>query len=199
MINHTKIDNNIHNVYIIKTFDAANRCMVKMGYSKNLKDRLRIYHSNNPFVKLLYVGYHPEGKELEKYFHRSHKSVSGKEWYSVDQLPAMINYFRGEGGSLTEWKQEGGYLQEPWNRIEIKSKELSNNRYLHLPDGRFEKVAEVEGNNDLIVEEAVIELVEVVTKNGDCYKRTGNASKWTLATKADTTDIEYSDNCIYNL
>lgn len=195
MINYTKIDNDVHNIYIIKTFDAANRCMVKIGFSKNLKDRLKVYHSNNPFVKLLYLGFHSEGKELEKQFHRSHNSVSGKEWYTVDYLPLMINYFRAEGGSLTEWQEEGGYLQEPWNRTELKSKQLSNTRYIHLPDGHFEKAVEVEGNNDLMVEEAVIELAELVTKNGDRYKREGNTSKWLLTAKAVTSDIQYTDNC----
>lgn len=143
MINWTKLDNSTMNCYIVKTTDGQGNCMVKFGYSANIKQRMRIYHSNNPFIKLLYIGFHPEAKSIEKVFHNRQKSCSGREWYTLEVLPLMLQQFE-EGGNIRQWNQDF-YLNEPWNA------ELSEKRKRSRYNGQDFKDAQLVVYPDKIV------------------------------------------------
>jgi len=77
------------NIYIIETTNKAGTTLVKLGYSSNIEQRLKSYRDANPLTTVIGTFYVKDALAFEQTFHKSHKSLCGREWYSKDTLEEM--------------------------------------------------------------------------------------------------------------
>lgn len=73
-------------IYIIQSEN-----LIKLGYSSDVKHRLKQYYLHNPNTIILAIGSSEKSLEIEQYIHKKFKSLYAKEWYSIK----MLNSFYG--------------------------------------------------------------------------------------------------------
>lgn len=82
---------NNDNLYVIRSFGKNGKTIVKLGYSNNIKDRIELYKSHNPFIEVIFTYYRSDAKLLEATFHKVNKPVFKNEWYAECKLNYIIN------------------------------------------------------------------------------------------------------------
>lgn len=81
-----------HNLYLIKTPNENGVVMLKLGYSKNIRNRLNDYNLDSPFTELLLTCYNEKGVKYEKAIHSKILSDYKDEWYNENKLNTLLNY-----------------------------------------------------------------------------------------------------------
>jgi len=79
-----------NNIYIIKSYSGKGTCMVKLGYSSNIQQRLLGYYSHNPNMELIGTYYREDAAKFEKTFHAVNEASALREWYPEDILQTMF-------------------------------------------------------------------------------------------------------------
>ena len=79
-----------NNLYIIKTSNNEGQILIKLGYSSNVKERIKQYLLHNPLTEVLYTFYRQDAIFFEKWFHRNNISIYKNEWYNYDYLEKIL-------------------------------------------------------------------------------------------------------------
>jgi hypothetical protein len=90
-----KIDET-HNLYIVRAYGKDDKSLIKLGYSRHIKSRLKEYLTYNPFIEIIGTWYMEDAKYFEKHIHKSILSDLGDEWYNEDKLYDLIAYINKE-------------------------------------------------------------------------------------------------------
>ena len=84
-----------NNIYIIKVHNS-NKSMIKLGYSSDIKNRLKKYYYHNPLVEVVGEYYRPDAELFERLLHSLFKSEVLHEWYDdsvLDEFIYMIRHY----------------------------------------------------------------------------------------------------------
>jgi hypothetical protein len=77
-------------VYIVRAFGKDNSSAIKLGFASIVEKRLSTYYCCNMFTELLHTYDMDDARIFESSFHSRHKAISGREWYSEDLYPIML-------------------------------------------------------------------------------------------------------------
>lgn len=88
------------NIYLLKSCNCEGHTVYKLGFSADIKQRIKQYYLHNPFTELVSTYYIEEGIKFERYVHSKIKSAYFREWYKEDDLAELYKYItlahRGE-------------------------------------------------------------------------------------------------------
>lgn len=87
---------NEDNLYIIRSFCGNGESIIKFGFSNTIKKRIAQYKAHNPNIEIVGTYYHKDGILFERKVHSLIKSELGREWYSEDKLPILLNYIENK-------------------------------------------------------------------------------------------------------
>ena len=79
----------MNNIYIIRSY-SKDGSIIKLGYSSNIKRRLRQYCYHNPFVETVGEYFREDAIAFERYIHNKYKAAILNEWYDESLLPTLI-------------------------------------------------------------------------------------------------------------
>lgn len=74
-----------HNIYILAQ-EVKEKIIYKLGYSSDIKKRIRTYVYHNPSIQVLKTFYLEKGREFEKEFHKNNQAIYLNEWYDFNPL-----------------------------------------------------------------------------------------------------------------
>jgi len=73
------------NLYIVAQ-ETKIGVVYKLGYSKNIINRLKQYFYHNPSIQVIKTFYREDGELFEKEFHLKNKSIYLNEWYDLNTM-----------------------------------------------------------------------------------------------------------------
>lgn len=76
-------------IYLIRIY-GKDKSLVKLGYTSDIKSRLRQYLSANPLHEVIRIYTVENAFQFEQDFHSKYPASFGNEWYEEELLPTMI-------------------------------------------------------------------------------------------------------------
>jgi len=113
------------NLYLLRSFCEDGKTIIKFGFSKTIEKRILQYKAHNPNIEIIGTYYHEDGILFERKVHSLIKSELGREWYSEDKLPILLNYIENgfNGIKLYVYEMDAfGYIDadyDPWIELSI--------------------------------------------------------------------------------
>ena len=87
--------NNSHNLYVVSTINAEQQRIVKVGYSGEIKKRLKSYYSHNPYTEVVATFKSDKALELEIELHEKIPKIdSTTEWHPYELLESITTLIR---------------------------------------------------------------------------------------------------------
>lgn len=77
--------NKDYNIYILKVY-GKNSCIIKLGYSSKIQERLKAYRCHYPLFDIISIWKLENAEEWEINFHKANKSILMNEWYPENMI-----------------------------------------------------------------------------------------------------------------